>query len=819
MPTGEGAQSVFLLMSRRGDKENPTSKASLVCRHCGTPFRAGQGEGEFCCSGCEYVYHLIQGSDLGRFYELKGTRKVEPVGSGVFRPVKFPWLRPLVEAAEAVGAPVPELELSLQGVSCVGCVWLIERLFAEWHGAVDAVARAASGSIRLRWKRGECDLVGFAERLQKFGYTLGPPRGADGKPPALSASKKLLWRVGVSAAMAMNTMLFTLPSYLGLDANDRLNTLFDAMILAFATLSFAVGGSYFIERAWQSLRRGALHIDLPIALGLVLAYAASVAGWALGERTILYFDFVAVFAFLMLGGRWFQEQAVERNRARLIEAGARLDPVLLVEEGGVERSLPAEQCSAGDRLLIPSGSHLPVRARLDSGHATLDLSWINGESVPRSYVRGEVMPAGSRNLGGQPLACQALESWSQSLLAALFEVTERFDTRNPARERAIGLYLLAVLVVAAAGGMVWAGRGDWLQATQVVVSILVVSCPCSLGVALPLIEEIGVGMLRKVGVFVRMQDVFSRIAGVDAIMLDKTGTITLDEMRLDNPQALDALDPSEKALLLKLAGSSLHPVSVALHDRLLAGGVHPADDLECPPEEIPGMGIQARANGVELRFGRPSWAAPGDAGVADATCVFSRDGRAVAAFRLSEALRDGAEMQCARLASAGYTIHILSGDRTARVHAMADRLGIPRSHAHGDLSPQDKARIIRDHGSSRVCLIGDGANDSLAFDQAACTGTPAIDRGLLENKSDFYFTGRSLDGLGHLLDTASRARIATRNALLFATSYNLATISVSLAGHMSPLLAAILMPSSSVATLALVWLSMRRPSRGGCQPA
>lgn len=792
------------------DHNSSLESQRRICKHCGTPFRADYCQGEFCCSGCEYVHNLILGNDLGRFYELKGQRKVDPIGSTVFRSVKFPWLPALVEAAEAEGAATTSLELSLQGISCVGCVWLIERLFAEWEGSIEAIARATSGSIQLRWKTGECDVLAFAERLQRFGYTLGPPRGSDGRTIPSSADKKLLWRVGICAAFAMNAMVFTLPSYLGLDASDQLNKLFDSMILAFATGSFVVSGSYFTGRAWEALHRGALHIDLPIALGLVIAFCASVFGWLLGERTILYFDFVSVFAFLMLGGRWLQEQAIERNRARLLTSGTRLDPVMRLDDTGVGIPLPPEHCAAGDHLRIPPGAHLPVRAKLDSTDASLDLAWINGESVPRTFTHGEVLPAGGRNLGSQPIDCLALESWSDSLLAALFEVTERLDARNRSRERAIGLYLSVVLIISLVGGLAWAMRGDWLQMVQVVVSILVVSCPCSLGVALPLIEEIGIGMLRKQGVFVRMQDVFSRLTQVDAIMLDKTGTITLDDMRLANPEALEQLQPGDKSLLLKLVGSSLHPVSVTLHDRLMAAGVQAANELTVSPQEIPGHGIEATVDGAVFRLGRPSWAAHGDTSVADATCVFSRNGSPLAKFHLSEALREGAEAECAALAASGYSLHILSGDRTARVHAMADKLGIPHSQAFGDLSPEDKATIIRNYGPDQVCLLGDGANDSLAFDLAACTGTPAIDRGLLENKSDFYFTGRSLGGLRHLLYTASCARAASRNALIFAATYNIVAISVCLAGHMNPLLAAILMPASSVATLALVWLSMRQ---------
>ncbi len=783
-----------------------------MCIHCGTQFRAGHGRGEFCCSGCEYVYGLIQGEDLGRFYDLKGTSKLSPAGSSVLRPGSFPWLAPLVHAVEKGDSA--RLQLSLQGISCIGCVWLIERLFSEWPGAIEAKVRATAGEIEFRWQPGACDLVGFAVQLQKFGYTVGPPRSGENGAAETPESRVLVWRIGLCAAFAMNAMLFTLPSYLGMEPGGRYEGLFDQLTLLFASGAMVVGGSYFIQRAWQALSRGSLHIDLPIALGLILAYAASLGGWLLGERTILYFDFVAIFAFLMLGGRWLQQRAIERNRARLLESDVQLDGIYRLGGDGQRNFINVRQVVAGDRLVIPQGAHVPTTCRLLSQQATLGLAWINGEPEPRDFTCGRTVPSGAHNLSAEEIECEAQESWSSSLLAALLDVTETENPRNLAREKAIGVYLAAVIVIAAAGGAFWLAQGSWFAALQVAVSVLVVSCPCSLGVALPLAEEIAVSKLRRAGVFVRRQDLLVRLASVDCLMLDKTGTITVDEMQLEDPEVLESLDPHQTAVLWRLSGSSLHPVSLAVHDALVAAQVGSQrmsveSSQEGTPRELTGQGIELIDHGSIWRLGRPSWVDEIAGGLSRATALFSCDGKVLAEFHFREVVRDEASEQVKRLTADHYDVWILSGDRQAKVDAMATVLGVPPANAHGELSPEDKERIVNEYGPQRVCLLGDGANDSLAFRAAGCTGTPAIDRGLLENRSDFYFSGRSLAGLGELIRVAAQHRLAIRVALAFAIIYNLVAITICLLGLMNPLLAAILMPISSVVTLYIVWLALK----------
>ncbi len=250
-----GARAAARVRGLRADRGAPVH----LCRHCGTPAPAGA---DFCCAGCAYVHRLVHEHGLEGYYRIRDAA-VPPVDPAVFEPRDFAWLGELVRAAEA-GPGVPELVLGVQGISCAGCVWLIEKLFHEQPGALAIETDATSGRVRLRWARTECDVAGFARTLHAFGYLLGPA----GAEEAEAESRRLLRRVGLCAAFAMNLMLFSLPRYFGMESSFAYARLFDTIALVLATLAVLVGGTYFLGRAMRALRHGALHIDLPSTIGL-----------------------------------------------------------------------------------------------------------------------------------------------------------------------------------------------------------------------------------------------------------------------------------------------------------------------------------------------------------------------------------------------------------------------------------------------------------------------------------------------------------------------------------------------------------------------
>ena len=330
----------------------------------------------------------------------------------------------LARAAAARPGTVAELVVEVQGISCAGCVWLIEKLFHEQPGALaietDATIRPARACAG---RAGRFDAAGVRADAARLRLPGRPRRGPRIAGEEAGESRRLLRRAGFTcAAFAMNLMLFALPRYFGMEASFPYARLFDTLALALATLAVLVGGTYFLGRAVRALRHGALHIDLPIALGITGAYAGSVAGWALGRESFMYFDFVGAFITLMLLGRWAQVAAVERNRRRLLSGQAGPSPVTVVAAAGESALRPAEAVRTGDVFEVRAGQVVPVEARLETPAASFGTAWITGEAEPRDYRAGGRVPAGAVVAGARRrCACARPQDWAESLLAQLLQ--------------------------------------------------------------------------------------------------------------------------------------------------------------------------------------------------------------------------------------------------------------------------------------------------------------------------------------------------------------------------------------------------------------
>jgi Cu2+-exporting ATPase len=738
------------------------------------------------------VAALIRGQGLDRYYDLKRDATAAPVRSRPFEEHDFAWLAPLVAEAEGTASGgLAELDCAVEGISCIGCVWLIDRLFERHDGAIRAAANPANGRLHLEWRRGACDLGGFAKELAGFGYVLAPA-GAERQS---QERRNLGGQLGLCGAFALNAMGFTLPHYLGMPADFEFAALFRLIAFASATLAMLSGGGYFITRAWRALKAGTLHIDLPIALGLLAAYFGSIAGWVAGEEKLMYFDFVATFVFLMLLGRYVQTAAVEKNRLRLV----RRSPLPESVRAG-ERRIPIAELKPGDPFELEPGKALPVSACLSDGVAEVSLEWIHGEAEPVTLLPGARLPAGAILLGRRPVVVTADESWADSLISRL-TADASGDRGSPVFQRLLRVYLAVVIVIGLAVFGLWSGAGDWWTGLQAMISVFVVSCPCALGVAVPLADEWAAARLARAGAFVRRASLWPRLRRVRHVVFDKTGTLTLERPELVNPAAVDALDDAAALALARLTRGSLHPVARTLLEALGARGQRLLETCGTrEPREFPGIGVRCDGEDGEWFLGK------GEGGT-----ELRHDGRVIARFVFRDALRPGAVEAVRRLARRGLSTHILSGDAPEKVARLAAALGLPPANAVGGLSPDDKAARVAALDRQDTLYLGDGANDSLAFDAAFITGTPVVDRSLLEFKSDFYALGSGLAYLAEAFAAADARARGVRRAFVFALSYNLAVVALSASAHMNPLLAAILMPLSSVVSILLVASGSRTP--------
>jgi Cu2+-exporting ATPase len=509
----------------------------------------------------------------------------------------------------------------------------------------------------------------------------------------------------------------------------------------------------------------------------------------------------------MLVGRWLQRRVLDRNRQFLLEGGG-ADGLLVRRRAlsGAVDIIPAPHVESGDFLLVTPGELVPVACVLESAPAAFSLDWINGEPHPRTIERSAEVPAGAFNAGRAAAELRATQSFRDSPLPALLAAGARKDAVDPHTRfftRLARLYVLAVLALASLGFLLWLHAGV-PRAIDIAAAILVVTCPCAIGLAIPLADELTLASLRRQGLLVRSADLFDRLARVGAILFDKTGTLTLGRLELVDRAPLAALTPEARDAAYEMVVRSNHPVSRCLAPALssLGGRSRPGAQVL----EEPGAGLAVERDGAVWRLGTRGWATQGrDDSRASGGTFFSKDRVVLARLQTREAVRAGTAQAIAALQREGNAIWLVSGDSTARVQAFATELGIAPERVRAEVSPEGKARIVKEVSaatpSGGALFIGDGVNDSLAFDAALCAGTPALDRPVMPGKADFLLLGEDLSVLPALFSAARCARSVSRRILALAFAYNALAIAVSLAGFMTPLAAAIAMPASSISIL------------------
>lgn len=780
--------------------------AKSSCVHCGLPLPSTRRAelGPFCCSGCQSVHALIQSEGLGRYYELRGGSDSPPPE---LRPDSFAWLEVLLASSPPAVEGVRRLTLDVQGVHCAACVWLLQELWNRQSGALDLRLNPALGRAELLWRPSELDLRDYLRTVERFGYRFGAARKGE-----LTLSRALVVRLGVCFAAALNVMIFSLCYYAGLAQSEgALYTTLGRWSFALSSVAVLAGGSLFFRSAWEGLRRGVAHLDLPIALGILLGYGGSVWAWIARGPEAAYFDTITIFIALMVLGRWLQERVLQKNRLSILKSDGVEDLFTRRRRGAELETVAAAAIEPGDELWILPGDLVPVEGTLLGAPTSFSLDWITGESRPRGFAPGELVPAGAFHGGRSPARLEARERFAASRLQALLGTRGAREGRERESERGwsrfASAYVAAVLLLAATGFGLWLHAG-LERAVEVALSILVVTCPCALGLALPLANELAHSALRRRGIFLREPGFLRRVLRVRHVLFDKTGTLTRGVLRL-SPQSLaelEALDADARAVLLDACARSLHPVSRCVHAALARDGrTALVEGLEV--SEHPGRGLEIRRGDEEWRLGRREFALGGDA-AEHAGSVFARAGRVLATIEVEEELKSDAQHELASLQREGFDVHLLSGDRPERVARVAEELGIPAARAHGALQPEEKARLVRELDRGDTWMVGDGINDAPAFDAAACAATPAVDRPSLPARADLFYLGDGVSAVRCTLHWARRLARVLRTNLVLAVAYNAVVVGLCLAGLVGPLTAAVLMPASSIVFLSLTTLRL-----------
>lgn len=693
------------------------------------------------------------------------------------------------------------LDIMVRGASCAGCLSKIETAVARLPGVAVARLNLSTGRLRVEWT-GALAPHRVMESVTSLGY--GAAAFDPGEPDGVKAltERRLLTAMAVAGLSAAMVMFLSEPVWFGSDMPAETRTLLRWVSALVAVPAAAFSGQTFYASALASIRRGRLNMDVPISLAVILAIGLSLVETATGGKHA-FFDASVMLLFFLLIGRFLDARLRRRayaaaNTLTAMQTGA---ATRLSMSGEVE-AVRASDIRPGDMLLIAVGEKLLVDADVISGDSDTDLRLVTGEVEPSRTFAGQRLHAGTINLSA-PLRVRAVAAASQSLMADVARLLEageqKRSTYRRIADKAAEAYVPQVHAMAALGFIGWLIFGASIgQAAYIAVTVLIITCPCALALAAPLVQVVAAGRLFREGAYLSSGDALERIAGVDYVVFDKTGTLTLgDPVLREEPHRAQAL-----AAAARLARASRHPFSRAL---ARAAGPGPVADHV---EERAGAGVSGVIAGRKARLGSAAFA--GAAGGNGSELWFAVEGEKPEAFHFEDRLRQDAAQTVSRLRAMGLEVELLSGDADARVARAAMAAGIDKWTARA--TPQSKVQRLRElEGKGwKVLMVGDGLNDAGAIACAHASLAPggAVDVSRLA--SDCVFSGDSLAAVACIVMIARAARSRMLENFGFAAVYNVLAVPVALAGWATPLVAAIAMSGSS----AVVTLNALRLSRG-----
>jgi len=709
---------------------------------------------------------------------------------------------PAAEAQAARDLPRAQIALSLPTIHCAACISKIER-------GLDADPRVISARVNLTLKRASIEAAPevTAEEMRRVVEGLGYEAheldpGTLNATATDSAGRDLLMRLAVAGFAMMNVMLLSVSVWSGAEAATR--DMFHWISAAITFPAIAFSGMPFFRNAWSALRQARLNMDVPITLAIGLALATSLWETMLSGAHA-YFDAALALTFFLLAGRYLDHRtrAIARSAAEELTA-LEVPRATRVTEAGDEQ-VNVSGLAVGDLIRVRPGGRMPVDGEIVTGTSELDRSLLTGEARPVFAGPGQAVSAGEVNLTG-PLTLRATAVGSDTSLhrmADLVAIAESGRSRYTSlADGAAKLYAPGVHILAGFSFLGWyLYTWDMRTALNIAAAVLIITCPCALGLAVPAVTTAASGRLFRRGMLIKHETALERLAQVDTVVFDKTGTLTSGTPRLTN---LDALPPEAVACALALAQGSSHPLARAITDAATEAGVAPAQIRDVT--EVPGYGTKGTVDECEVRLGRAGWT--GAQGVSETATFLKVGDRPPVAFTFTDALRPGAEAAVEALMRQGKRVILISGDTTPAVEALAQRLGIPDWLA--EALPADKAARVEalTGDGARVLMVGDGLNDTAALAAAHVSISPASALDAARVASDIVLLGNDLSTISAACLTARSATRRITENFRIATVYNIVAVPLAVAGLATPLIAALAMSLSSV-TVSLNSLRLR----------
>lgn len=736
-----------------------------------------------------------------------------------------PLARSDAEPASAAGDKVPyvaigadgtaSLHLLVEGVHCANCIAKIERTLLAFDGVTTARLNFSTRRLTVEWRGGASLARQLVDAVEAAGYPATP------YDPAVLAGRTsregtaLLRAIGVAGFAAANVMLLSVSVWAGLwsDMQPVTRDLLHWVSALIALPAVAYAGQPFFRSALRAIAASRVNMDVPISLAVILAAAVSLIE-TIGGGVHAYFDASVTLLFFLLIGRYLDQRA----RAEARSAAERLlllraTTATVVDPDGRRRTIAAEELQPGMRVAVAPGDRFPADGTLVQGQSDVDGSLVTGESLPQSVAPGDRIYAGTLNLSGA-VELEIADVGEATLLgqiARLVELAEQGRSRYVRlADRVARLYAPSVHVLAGAtfAGWLLIGGVDWQIALLHAVAVLIITCPCALGLAVPAVQVVASGRLLGHGILMKSADGLERLAGADTVVFDKTGTLTLGRPELTNGADVS---PDLLTIAARLAAASKHPLSRSL--ATYAGDVPAAATVR----EVPGHGLEGEINGVTYRLGSQQWCCPSVADTEPYTdgprIWLGHGGKPLAEFRFRDTPRADAAEVVDDLQRRGLRVELLSGDRPEIVAPVAAALGIDAWQA--GCTPADKAARLETLAQQdrRVLMVGDGLNDAPALAGAHVSISPATAADISQISADFIFQGDRLAPVIETIDVSRRSRVLTLQNLGLALAYNTVAIPFAVAGLVTPLIAALAMSSSSLLVtgnaLRLKWQRQR----------
>lgn len=796
----------------------PDSRPAAVhprCFHCGTLCRAGvfeHNDKAFCCRGCLTVFEILTENGLTDFYKLSDTAGVRINGAATKDQFKFldePAVRErLVDFADA---KLTRVTFQIPTIHCIACVWLLENLFRLMPGLGQSQVNFPRKEVALSFDTAKVKLSEVVALLASLGYEPELKLSSLDAKPRSRAARRLWIQLGLAGFAFGNIMLFSISAYLGLDtfAGPGFRKMVGAISLVLALPVVVYSASEYWRAAWTSLRGRLLNIDVPIAAGLVAIFAQSTYEVMLG-RGDGYFDSLTGLIFFLLCGRLFQQKTYDR--LAFDRDYKSFFPLSVTRKRGrSEEAVSLAQLDVGDHLIIRNGELIPADAKLSTGPALIDYSFVTGESEPVEKKEGDYLFAGGRQMGGA-IEVEMTKAVSQSYLTSLWNQDafrkERADTLNTLTNAYSQRFTKLIIAVAIGAAVFWAIVNPALS-LKAFTSVLIVACPCALALAAPFALGTAQRTLARRNVFLRNPYVLETLSEVNAVVFDKTGTLTAAGAGSVTWQGA-ALNQTEERWLYSMTRHSTHPLAVRLGEAIAR---------EHFPEavrsflETPGRGMEASVDGHEIWMGAAVWlasrgsdtdeiAAAQNAAGGGSTVHVAIDGKYRGCFLLASAVRPETKNLISELKE-DCDISLLSGDNEKQRWKFR-QIFQGESQLRFNQSPMDKLGFVRQlqEQGKTVMMVGDGLNDAGALKQSDVGVAVVENVSAFSPASDVIVAADMVTRLAEVCRYAKQSVRVVRAAFLISAAYNLVGVAIAASGKLSPVVCAILMPVSSVTVVA-----------------